>query len=299
MRVVVVGATGLVGGQVVDELLKSGVSVQAIVRDPERAKPLAERGVVLHRGDLKDAGSLRRALDEIGSGLDALITTAYGYSRRQKGDSLSSVDDIGNQNLISAAEAAGVKRFVFTSVLTADKAVSVPHFHQKARTEDVLAASGLDWIALRPGGFLDTLLEFNIDNLRKGRLIVPSDHEAPASTILSRDVARCLAEAATKGNSGERVDLGMDRPTNIIEIAALLSKALGREIVPSRPPGLIMSVMGLFSPAMRETMVAMKYVSTGQYVADVTRQTELFGPPRTLEASVDAWVESNAGALQQ
>ncbi|MEM6907829.1 MAG: SDR family oxidoreductase [Pseudomonadota bacterium] len=298
MKVFVVGATGLMGGQVVTELLKLGDEVHALVRAPQKAQSLKDRGVILHKGDLKDPSSLKLALDQLSGPFDALVTTAYGYSRRQKGDSLESVDDVGNRNLIEAAKAARVGRFVFTSILTADKAVSVPHFHQKARTEAVLEASGLEWVALRPGGFLDTLLGMNEASLKKGKLSMPADLEAPATTILTEDVARCLALATrVQGIEGERIDLGMQAPTNIVEIARCLSRALGYHITAERPPALVTSVlfgiMGLFNSTMKDNIKAMEYVSTGQYIADVTRQTQVFGPPRTIEESVNRWAATN------
>lgn len=298
MKMMVVGATGLLGRQVAQTFLDQGHEVHAIVRDLGRAAPLSAKGVTLHPGDLKDLLSLHRAFDKVGNPIDALVTTAYGYSRRQKGDTLESVDDVGNRNLIDASEQAGVKRFVFTSILTADRATSVPHFHQKAKTEAVLEASDLNWVSLRPGGFLDTLLEFNLDSLKKGSLIVPTDHKALATTILSSDVADCLAKAACLPDlNRERIDLGMDHPTNIIEIAAALSKALGRTIKPTRPPQLLMDIMAIFNTTLKENLTAMKYVASGQYVADTTRQTELFGPPSTLQSSIEKWLRDNHDKL--
>lgn len=298
MKVMVLGATGLVGGQVVDELLAMGDQVFAIVRDFERAKGLRKRGVHLLKGDLKDRASLDRAFVDAGDTMDALVTTAYGYSHREKGDSLHSVDDVGNRNLIAAAKKAGVKRFVFTSILTAEKATSVPHFHQKSKIEQVLEGSGLEWVSLRPGGFLDTLLEMNEASLKKGKLQMPADLEVPATAILSADVAKCLALATrAEGIEGERIDLGMTRPTNILEIASLLSKELGTTIKAEQPPKLVTSilfgVMGLFNASMKDNIKAMEYVSSGQYVADVSRQTEVFGPPSTIEDSIQRWAAEN------
>lgn len=292
MDVFVVGATGLLGGQVVDRLLDQGDSVTALVRTPEKARHLAERGVRVVAGDLKDPASLRQAL---GRGFDGLVTTAYGYGRRQKGDTLQSVDDLGNRNLIAAARAAGVGRFVFTSILTADKATSVPHFYQKARTEAELEASGLDWVALRPGGFLDTLLGLNAAGLKKGRLSVPADPDAPASAILSADVATYLAAALhLPGLSGERIDIGMARPTSIRELARLLSAELGKPIGAVRPPAFMMALLrvaaSIVGGSLADNLRAMDYVSSGRYVADTARQAALFGSPPTVEDSVRRWV---------
>lgn len=295
MRVFVVGATGLLGGKVVDGLLRQGHEVTALVRDVDAAASLARKGVNLVRGDLKDPASIKAGLT---GHFDGLITTAYGYGRRRKGDSLKSVDDIGNRNLIDRTRAANVGRFVFTSILTADKATSVPHFHQKAKTEAELERSGLNWVALRPGGFLDTLLDFNLASIRKGQLVVPTDLAARASTILSDDLARYLVQALkAPGIDGERIDIGTDQPTSILEIADALSRVTRLNVKASRPPGPVMALLRLASAIssgrMADNLKAMDYVGTGQYVADVRRQTEVFGPPPTLVDSVKQWARSN------
>jgi nucleoside-diphosphate-sugar epimerase len=133
-------------------------------------------------------------------------------------------------------------------------------------------------------------------------LTVPTNLDAPASTILSDDVARYLARAATiDGALPPRVDLGMQQPTNIREIAAELSAALGRTITASAPPAFVRTVvfrvLGMFDRSLRENLKAMEYVASGQYVADTTQQARLFGPPPTLRASIRAWLKSaNLGA---
>ena len=247
MKIFVVGATGLVGGKVAQALLQNGHAVGALVRSETSALALRQGGAELFVGDLRDAASITRAFTAFGH-VDALITTAYGYGRRKRGDTLQSVDDIGNRHLIDAAAKAGVSRFVFTSVLTADKARTVPHFYQKHLTEQYLERSGVPWVSLRPGGFLDTLLGLNLSGIRQGKLMVPTDLDAPASTILSEDVARYLTLAATTdGVLGRRIDIGMQAPTNIREIASELSAVTGRSIVPSSPPAVVRAIMfGLF-----------------------------------------------------
>src|SRR5688572_24373351 len=138
-RILVVGATGSLGGKVVKELLTRGKRVRALVREGTNAGHLATAGVEIIRGDMLNRASLDRAMD--GSG--TVVTTAIGYLRRRKGDSLATVDDLGNRNLVDAARAANIDRFVFTSILTCDKAVDVPHFWQKKLIEDYLERSGV------------------------------------------------------------------------------------------------------------------------------------------------------------
>lgn len=116
--VLVVGSTGDLGGRVVEALLARGKRVRALVRTGTDPGRLAAKGVEVARGDMIDPASLDRAL----AGIDAVVTTAAGYVRRRKGDSLRTVDDRGNRNLVDAAKKAGVQRFVFTSILTCDEA---------------------------------------------------------------------------------------------------------------------------------------------------------------------------------
>jgi len=120
--VLVVGGTGMLGGQVVTELLSRGKRVRALVRPASNAAALEQAGVEISRGDMMDPASLVRAMD----GVDAVVTTAAGYTRHSKGDS-AEIDTTGNRNLVDAARHIGVRRFVLTSILTCDQTPQVPH----------------------------------------------------------------------------------------------------------------------------------------------------------------------------
>ncbi|MDQ0675474.1 uncharacterized protein YbjT (DUF2867 family) [Pseudarthrobacter siccitolerans] len=135
--VLVVGGTGMLGGQVVTELLNRGKQVRALVREGSDASTLEAAGVEIARGDMMDPDSLLRAMADA----DAVVTTAAGYTRHRKGDS-AVIDTVGNSNLADAAKRAGVRRFVFTSILTCDQTPNVPHFWHKRLMEDRLQALG-------------------------------------------------------------------------------------------------------------------------------------------------------------
>jgi uncharacterized protein YbjT (DUF2867 family) len=292
-KVLVVGATGYLGGKVVKRLLTSGKTVRAVVRPSTDASSLEKLGVEIVRGDLMDKASLLPAVQ----GVDALITTANGYSQRKKGDTLTT-DDLGNRNLVDAAKAAKLPLFIFTGILTAEKARSVPHFYQKALTEEYIEKSGVPFISLRPGGFLDTLLGFSLNDIRNGKFRAMADVQAMASTILSEDVARLLVESVDKTAAiGKRVDLGMDKPTNLVEIIDTLSKVINKPVQLQETPPFVrkamFGVMSLFNSFMRDNSAAMDYVSSGQYVADVSMQKELFGYVPTLADSLSRWAKEN------
>jgi uncharacterized protein YbjT (DUF2867 family) len=112
--VLVVGATGLVGTEVCRRLRARGESVRALVRSTsaeEKVEGLRSVGAELCWGDLKDSESLRRACH----GASAVISTASSTLSRQAGDSIESVDAVGQLQLVSAAQAAGIERLVFVS----------------------------------------------------------------------------------------------------------------------------------------------------------------------------------------
>lgn len=128
-HILMVGATGNLGYRVAQELVQRGKHVRALVRPGSDATQLEQHGIEIARGDMTQPETLPPGM----GGVQALVTTAIGYSERKPGDSLETVDDVGNRNLIDAAKAAGLERFVFTSVLTADKAKQVKTSVAKGR----------------------------------------------------------------------------------------------------------------------------------------------------------------------
>ena len=116
----VVGATGYLGSQVVEELLARGKNVRALVRPSTDVTKLEAQGVQIARGDVLDPDSLLAAM----LGADTVITTAAGYTGSNK--NATEIDTVGNANL-AAASKAGVRHFVLTSILTSDRTPDVPH----------------------------------------------------------------------------------------------------------------------------------------------------------------------------
>jgi len=257
--------------------------VRALVREGTDATRLTAQGVEVVRGDLVDPASLEPALD----GVRALVTTAAGYLRRRKGDSLAAVDDRGNRNLVDAARQAGLDRFVFTSILTCDKAPGVPHFWQKKLIEDHLEASGVPFVALRPGAFVGAW-DWWARGLRKERVTALGSPSVRWTYVHVDDVARYLADAVAEPRAvGKRIDIGTDRPVSARDIADVFADILRRNIaVRSLPWPLLSGLMrpvSLLSERVRDGRAMIEYFHTGQYVADTTAQAEVFGDVPTME----------------
>jgi uncharacterized protein YbjT (DUF2867 family) len=286
--VLVVGATGDLGGRAVDALLARGKRVRALVREGTDPSRLAAKGVEIARGNMLDPPSLERGM----RGADAVVTTAMGYRPRRKGDSLQTVDDRGNRSLVDAARKSGIRRFVFTSILTCEQAPDVPHFWQKKVIEDYLEASGIPFVSLRPGAFLGGGgARFFARGLKRGRIMAFGDPRVRWTYIHPDDVARCHALAIDEPRAvGRRIDLGTDRPVSGQELADILTGLLGREVRPSlgmiRMLKLVATIAGPFSHGLRDMRAMGRYFETGKYVANTTLQAELFGPVPTIEDTV-------------
>jgi uncharacterized protein YbjT (DUF2867 family) len=244
-----------------------------------------KEGVEVVRGDMLDPPSLDRAM----SGVSAVISSAIGYSRRKKGDSLRTDFD-GNHNLVDAAKKAAVPRFVFLSILACDQAPDVPHFWAKKVTEDYLQQQGVPFVALRPGAFLGApsgrYREWMLSALRKGQVMGLTQGNVRMTYIAPDEVARTLAMAVDEPRSlGQRIDLGSDHPLSGPELAELVGRLLNRPMRMRMMGGGGMKVVALFSPSVRGMIEMTRFFQTGKYVADTRVQGELFGPVPSVEVA--------------
>lgn len=160
--ILVVGATGLLGGMITRQLLEQGKAVRILVREKSPSAALAEQGMATAAadliaagaqpvyGDLKDATSLARSV----SGVETVIATATAIIRGGE-DNLENVDLEGVQALIDAAVAAQVDHFIYTSATIADRESPGRLAQIKAICEDDLKASGMNYTILRPGLFVE------------------------------------------------------------------------------------------------------------------------------------------------
>ena len=281
--VILVGATGDLGGRTALALRARGKLIRALVRPGSEVSGLPKEGVEVVRGDMLDPASLDRAM----SGVSAVVSTAIGYSRRKKGDSLRT-DFEGNHNLVDAAKRTRVPRFVFLSILACDQAPDVPHFWAKKVTEDYLQAQGVPFIALRPGAFLGAprgpYREWILSGLQKGQVMAMTQGDVRMTYISPDEVARALAMAVDNPlPMGQRIDLGSDRPLSGPELTELTGHLLNRPMKMRVMAGGGMRFMAIFSSGMRGMIEMTRFFQTGKYVADTHAQAELFGPVPKVE----------------
>src|SRR5450631_2471984 len=153
--ILVVGSTGFLGTEICRQLINAGKNVKALVRptsDTAKVKALQRMGVETREGDLKNATSIKEALHDI----DCVISTASSTLSRQEGDSIESVDDIGQLNLVQAAIDGGVNQFIFVSFRPMNE--PFPLQTAKRNVEKKLMGSKLNYTILQPGFFMEVWL---------------------------------------------------------------------------------------------------------------------------------------------
>jgi uncharacterized protein YbjT (DUF2867 family) len=151
----IVGATGLVGGEICRRLAAARKPVRALVRpagDASRIDELRAAGAELATGDLKDPASIRAAC----AGASVVLSTASSVLSRQPGDTIDGVDRVGQLQLIEAAQSAGVKHFVYISFAPIAEDFALQR--AKREVEQALIASGIPYTILRPTFFMEIWL---------------------------------------------------------------------------------------------------------------------------------------------
>lgn len=161
--ILIVGATGQLGGRITQQLLEQNRDVRILLRHNSPSSELAKQGLATDAQTLIDAGAEpiygdlkdRASLDEACKGIDTIITTANSVQRGGE-DTLVTVDLNGTTRLIDAAQAAGVRHFIYTSADGVHTEHPHPLFQAKGVCEAHLKASGMTYTNLKPGAFMET-----------------------------------------------------------------------------------------------------------------------------------------------
>lgn len=224
--VLVVGATGLVGGAVCQKLAARGEKVRVIARttsSKEKVAALRSLGVEIVVGDLKDFKSIAAACQDV----DAVISTASSTLSRQQGDSIESVDAAGQLALVNAAKEAGVERFLFVS-FRKPPGFSYPLSDAKESVEE--AAKGLNFTIVQASWFaevwLSPALGFDYAN---GSVRIYGPGVNPISWVSFADVAEMCAVALRHPAARRKViEFGGAEALSPLEVVARFEKIFGR-----------------------------------------------------------------------
>jgi uncharacterized protein YbjT (DUF2867 family) len=274
MTILVTGATGAVGSQVVEQLVKRGANVRALLRNPAKANFPA--GVNVVKGDLLDVDSLRSAF----SGVSTLFLLN------------AVVSDEFTQALIALnlAREAKIERIVYLSVIHSDRYVNVPHFAGKLGVERMIEQMGFKATILRPAYFMNN--DLTIKDVVTGYGIYPMPIGGKGLAMIDpRDVGEIAAielfrrESAATPLPLERINLvGPDTLTGA-KVAAIWSEGLGRTIAyPGDDTAGFEKNLRQFMPswmAFDMRLMSERFLTEGMIpeAGDVERLTKLLGRP--------------------
>jgi uncharacterized protein YbjT (DUF2867 family) len=274
MTILVTGATGQVGRQVVQQLVRRGADLRALVRDPSRAN--LPEGVATVQGDLLDVDALRSAF----SGVSTLFLLN------------AVVPEEFTQALIALnlAREAGVERIVYLSVFEGERYLNVPHFAGKFAVERMIEAMRLPATILRPAYFIDN--DAAISEIVTGHGLYPMPIGAKGLAMVDvRDIGEVAAlelirrEQAAAPLPPDRINIVGPETLTGADVAAIWSAVLGRPVayagedMAGFEANLRRSMPGWMAFDMR--LMAERFATLGMVpqAGDVERLTTMLGRP--------------------
>ncbi|WP_328993817.1 NAD(P)H-binding protein [Kribbella sp. NBC_01245] len=206
-KVLVTGATGLVGREVITRLIGAGVAVRALTRDPAKAEFPA--GVEVYQGDLTDPETVAPALE----GVERLY--------------LFPVPETATE-VVALAKTAGVRRIVVLSA--AAVTVGLDTYHHP-RVEQAVEASGLEWTHVRPGEFMTNMQPVWAPSIRAERVVRHPFATQIGVPVHEADVAEVAVAALLEdGHAGRAYTLSGPAQITYREQVEAIGAALGEEV---------------------------------------------------------------------
>ena len=321
MRAFVTGGTGFIGSRAVERLLDDGWEVCALVRTPERAARIRERGALLVPGDITEPESFRDAIKGVDAVLHLAAYYALGVTDRER---MMRVNVGGTEAILRAAGDAGIPRIVYCSSIAAlgsGPAGSVgdetrehhgefPSIYEESKwfAHDVamrLVQDGLPIVSVMPAAvygpgdvsFISVLLRLYAHR----RLVVCSFHDAAASWVHVDDVVDGMMRAIDKAPAGETYVLGGDNESigGLLErIAPLTGIKPPRVWVPDWMARMSMPLSPLISRLLKQPPGAVRdgtKLLRGSIAFSSTKAERDLGYHfRSLEVGLPPYVESLA-----
>jgi uncharacterized protein YbjT (DUF2867 family) len=221
--ILVTGAAGTTGSEVVRLLSAKGVRVRALVRDPGKTGRFSGPGVEAVVADLERPATLDKALKGVdkvylASSVDPRVSLLHG-------------------NVIDASKRAGVKQIVRLSAIAASTSCPSRFLKWHGEVDERLSRSGISYAILRPHFFMQNLLGMRDSIRNEGAIYLPAK-DAKTAAIDTRDVAAsAVAVLTSEGHSGRVYDLTGPESLGFAEIAARLGKGIGRPVQYVDVPG--------------------------------------------------------------
>ena len=272
MKLLVVGATGTLGRQVARQALDEDHDVRCLVRNPNKAIFLKEWGAEIVKGDLCDQSTLPSALEGVDAVIDAATARVTDNLRARD------VDWRGKVNLIQATKAAGVERYIFFSIINADKYPEVPLMDIKRCTELFLAESGLNYTVLQLAGFMQGLISQYAIPILEEQVVWVSGESTPIAYMNTQDIAKFAVRALSVPETEKKTfPVVGTKAWGAYEIMNLCENLSGKNTRISR---ISLAVLGLLRRITR-------FCEWGQNTADRLTFAEVLASGQPMDAPMD------------
>lgn len=265
MKVVLAGAYGKLGGCILTSLVKAGHEVVAADLMERDIEGLDKSKVTFKKLDVTNKDALKGICD----GASAVITTV-GLTR--KSDKLTNydIDFQGNLNLLNEAKSAGVKNFVYISVIKADLCKDAPMVHAKYLFEEELKKSGLTYVIHRPTGYMYDIVKVFKPMVEKGEVTLLGKKDYSCNVVDCPDFGDFIVEHMLDNN--KTYNVGGKETYTYREIAEMCFKAMGKEAVIKTAPVFLFNVLASLPKNKKNGTAAMirfsKFTLTHDLIGD-------------------------------
>ncbi|MEV6608327.1 NAD(P)H-binding protein [Kutzneria sp. NPDC051319] len=275
--ILVTGATGHVGAEVVTALAARGLAVRAMTRRPEGAR--FPEGVEVVRGDCEDAESLREAFEGVRK---AFLMTGQ----------VTGSENLHTKAQVRAAKEAGVEYLVKLSVAKGgeDSHPKVAAWHRE--DERAVTGSGIDYTMLRPGRFMSNTLHWK-HMLRRGDEVTVAFAKKRTAPIAPEDIAAVAVKALTEGGlANQTLELSGPEAITPQQELDIVAKILNRRLT-LREPTVEETVDGIVRGGMERGLAEalVEHVLRGDYGAEISDATEKILERKTT--TFEQWAEKH------
>lgn len=277
--ILITGATGNVGNELVKQLLDKGAQVRVLVRDEQKAAQFGNQ-VELAVGDLDKP--------------DTLAAATRGIDR------LYFVTPVTEQvvNLLKAAQQARVKHVVKQSTIEADRSLGPGKWHREQ--EELIKSMGFAWTFIRPTMMTVNTIEWWSTTIKSQNAVYFPGGNGKVSPVDPRDVAAVAGTVLTRpGHEGQIYEVTGPEALTIGEMVQVLAKVLGKPLRYVNVPPFLAAIwlrrFGMSRELVKGLMETLEALRKNEY-AYVTDVVERVGgvKPRTFEA----WCHEHIGAFQ-
>jgi uncharacterized protein YbjT (DUF2867 family) len=218
--ILVAGATGYIGGYVVQEFKSRGHFVRALARKPSRLDPLKDSVDEIIKAEITKPESLSGICDDID-----VVFSSIGITRQKDKLTFWDVDFQGNRNLLKEALKSGVKQFIYVSVFSTPQMQDLEIVKAHEAFVDELKASGINFSIIRPTAYFSDIKAF-FQLAQKGRAYLIGTGNSLVNPIHGSDLAEACAEIL--GTEKVEMDIGGPEIFSYRDIAALAFKAVDK-----------------------------------------------------------------------